>query len=135
MKTVARIVLAAFAAFSPALAAGDLTVVETPVTIANGTSLSASVDLGANRVFGVVMPAAWTAAGLTFQGSSDGINFFDLFDDGGTEVSVTVAASKFVVLAAPVKMLSVRWIKVRSGTTGSPVNQGADRIVKLVGVP
>ena len=126
----------AFLALSfPARAAGDLVVVSIPVTIANGTSLSAAIDLSAYRAFAISMPAAWTTASLTFQASVDGINYFNVYDDTGVEVTATVAASQYVVVSAPVKMLGVRWIKVRSGTSGTPVNQGADRIVTIVGVP
>ncbi len=134
-RWLSALLLLAFAAFTPARAAGDMAVTQISVTIASGASLSAATDLGPYRVFAIVMPASWTTANLTFQGSSDGINFFDLYDDTGTEVSVTATASKYIILTSPVKLLGLRWLKVRSGTTGTPVNQAADRIVKLVGVP
>lgn len=134
-RWLSALLLLAFAAFTPAYAAGDMAVTEIPVTIASGTSLSAATDLGPYRVFAIVPPTSWTAASLTFQGSSNGVDFYDLFDDTGTEISVTVTASKYIILTAPVKLLGLRWLKVRSGTTGTPVNQGADRIVKLIGVP
>lgn len=127
--------LTAVAACSPAHAAGDMAVTEIPITISSGSSLSSATDLGPYRIFAITMPAAWTDARLTFQGSSDGVNFFNIFDDAGAEVSITVDASKYVILTAPVKMLGIRWIKLRSGTAGTPVDQGADRVVKLVGVP
>ncbi|NTU77322.1 MAG: hypothetical protein HGA90_05865, partial [Alphaproteobacteria bacterium] len=41
-------------------------------TIASGTSLSDAQNLGGLRLFGLVMPAAWTTANLTFQASFDG---------------------------------------------------------------
>jgi hypothetical protein len=130
------LLLVAFLALSsPVLAAGDLAVAPTVTTISSGTSLSPAIDLGPNRTFAVVMPAAWTAAALTFQASIDGTNYFNVFDDTGTEVTATVAASQYIVIASPAKMLGVRWIKVRSGTSGAPVNQGADRALTIVGVP
>ena len=36
-------------------------------TIANGASLSGAVYVGNRRLIGIQMPAAWTAAVLTFQ--------------------------------------------------------------------
>ena len=41
-------------------------------TIGTGASLSQQIDLGAMTLVGIVMPASWTAAGLTFQVSADG---------------------------------------------------------------
>lgn len=101
------------------------------VTIANGTSLSAAVDLLGASLVAIVMPAAWTAAGMTFQASIDGVNFFNVYTSAGAEYSATVAASQYVTLPI-VDLAGVRWLKVRSGTSGTPVNQGADRALKLV---
>jgi hypothetical protein len=81
---------------------------------------------------GIEMPAAWTAAALTFKASDDGVDFYDVYDDAGTELSVTVAASRFVLFTSPVKLLAARYLQVRSGTTGTPVNQGAERTIKLI---
>ena len=71
-RWLSALLLLAFAAFTPARAAGDMAVTQISVTIASGASLSAATDLGPYRVFAVVMPASWTTANLTFQGSSDG---------------------------------------------------------------
>lgn len=101
-------------------------------TIANGASLSAAVHLHANRLFAIQMPASWTAANLTFQGSFDGTTYADLYDDTGTEVTVTAAASRFILLSTPAMFFGLQRIKVRSGTTGSPVNQGGAREVELI---
>jgi hypothetical protein len=101
-------------------------------TIANGASLSDAVDLLKHEVVGLVMPSAWTAASVTFQGSQDGSTYNDLYDSGGTEKSYTVAASRHVLLSAPEDFRGVRYLKVRSGTAGTPVNQGAERIIKVL---
>lgn len=100
-------------------------------TIANGASLSAAVGLGLHRVYAIQMPSAWTAASLTFQASYDNSTFANVYDDTGTELTITVAASRFVILD-PVKFLGIRAIKVRSGTSGAAVNQGAERLLQLV---
>ncbi len=96
------------------------------VTIANGAALGASF-IGDGRLVAIQMPAAWTAANLTFQGSMDGVTYADMYDATGTEVTVVAAASTYILLAD----LKAAWIKVRSGTTGTPVNQGADRVILL----
>ena len=116
-------------------AAGDLAVVAVPATITSGTALAPAVDMTIYRVFAISMPTTWTAAAITFQASIDGINYFNVVDDTGTEVSITAAASQYIVLTTPAKMLGARWLKVRSGTSGTPVNQGSTVVVNIVGVP
>lgn len=108
---------------------------EYTATIANGASLSGTVDLGTNRLFAIVMPASWTTANLTFQVSADGTNFFDLYDDAGTEVAFTAAASRVIQNSNPGRWLGFRYLKVRSGTSGTPVNQGGARSLTIIGVP
>ena len=107
-------------------------------TIANGAALSGAVDLGSvipgNEIVGLVMPIAWTAAAMTFQGSADGTNFYDLYNDAGTELNFTVGASQAIGLRQDARAILGRWrhIKVRSGTTGTPMNQGAERVITLI---
>ncbi|MFA6280382.1 MAG: hypothetical protein WC612_06285 [Bdellovibrionales bacterium] len=101
-------------------------------TIAAGAALSGAVNLGGLRLFGLVMPAAWTAAGITFQVSYDGgTSWSNLYDANGNEVSVTVAASRAIALD-PVTFAAISMIKVRSGTAAAPVNQIAAAAVQLV---
>jgi len=107
--------------------------VETKVaTIAASESLSDSVDLGSGTVFGIIIPASWTTADLTFQGSVDGTNFYNLFTDDGTEYTVVAAASRFIASINYPLYYNLAFLKVRSGTAGSPVNQAAERQIKLV---
>ena len=79
------------------------------------------------------MPASWTAANLTFQGSdTEAGTYSDLYDDAGTEISVTAAASRTIVGSTLDRVVPLRFLKVRSGTTATPVNQAAARTVLLV---
>lgn len=98
-------------------------------TIANGAFLSDILNVWPCQASAIVMPAAWTAASLTFQGSMDGVNFFDLYNDSGTEYEIPALVSQSIILNVP---LSFPYLKVRSGTTGTPVNQGAARSVSLI---
>ena len=100
------------------------------VTISSGSSLSSAVDLGGRKLVAIVMPSAWTAASLTFQASVDGVTYYDVYD-GSTERTVAVAASYYSMLAIG-DYVGVRYLKVRSGTAASGVNQGADRTLTLV---
>lgn len=100
------------------------------VVIANGAAVSNSTELGAFRSFSIQMPAAWTAASLTFQGSIDGTTFYDVYDIAGNELVVTAAASRIIVDIP--ELSTLRYLKVRSGTTGTPVNQGAERTLTII---
>lgn len=99
--------------------------------IANGASLSQAIDLGDLLLAGISIPASWTAADLTFKGSVDGVTFQDLYDAAGTEVTADAAAARHIVLE-PAKFAGMRSVKIRSGTTGSPVTQGAARTLTAV---
>src|SRR5712692_5814070 len=101
------------------------------VTISNGAALSPAVDLTQYSLVGLVMPSGWTAANLTFQGSADNNNFFDVYDSG-SEVNVGSAAASRYIVFNPTAFAGLRFLKVRSGTGATPVNQGADRIITLV---
>lgn len=100
-------------------------------TIANGENLSGAVDLGDKTMTGIVMPAAWTAAVLTFAVSADGVTYNPLYDEDGSEVTETVAASRAIRLD-PAQWAGWRYVKIRSGTAAAPVAQGAERIVQIV---
>ena len=104
------------------------------VTIANGASLSGALDLHGCSLVAIQMPAAWTAATLTFQGSNDGTTYGDVYDDSATELSVTVAVLRYVVFDRDVKdnLSGIRWIKVRSDPSAAPTAQGGDRVLTLV---
>lgn len=103
----------------------------TTATIASGAALSAAVNLDTTNLVAIQMPATWTTANLTFQASYDGTTFNDVYDSSGTELSVTAAASQYITLT-PADFAGMKIIKIRSGTTGAPVNQGGDRTLQLV---
>lgn len=100
-------------------------------TIANGASLSAAVDLNERTPVALLMPAAWTAADITFQASLDNSTFYDVYDEAGSEYTLTVAVDQYIILD-PVDLAGARYVKVRSGTGAAAQNQGAARIIGLV---
>lgn len=106
------------------------------VTIPSGASgLSAANDFGgAAKDMAVIMPATWVAAGLSYQVSNaiDG-TFTDLYNEAGTEVTSAVAQGLTQSLNTTAPLLSeYRYVKVRSGTTGTPVNQTASRTLTFI---
>lgn len=98
--------------------------------IPNADSQSGIIDLREFNLVALQTPAAWTTANITFLGSLDGVTYCTVKDSGGTEVAVTTAASTSHVLN-PETFGGFRYLKVRSGTAASPVNQGAERVVLL----
>jgi hypothetical protein len=132
LRRMAIVAAMAFALASPANAQRQINLTPFPVLIANGTSLSAEVDLGANVLVGIAMPAAWTAASLTFQVSPDGgVTWLELQSISAV-ISYTVAAGQFIAVD-PAALRGFNALKVRSGTSGTPVAQGADRTLTLIG--
>jgi hypothetical protein len=102
------------------------------VTIAINTSLSGAIVVGETMPVAVLMPAAWDTAVITFAGSLDGTNYYPIYDAGGTEVTLTGAAAARIQTIDSTKLKGVRWLKLRSGTVGSAVNQTAARTLSLV---
>ena len=92
-------------------------------------SLSGVVYLGAKRIVGIQMPAAWDTADLTFQSSPDGVTFTDI-NIGGSEYSEPAAAS--VSISPSPSAIQAPYIKIRSGTSGVPVVQTAAREIVLI---
>jgi hypothetical protein len=105
-------------------------------TISAGASLSNAINLGQRVIVALQLPSGWDAAALTFQGSYDGVTFGDIYDDGGTEVTIasgTIVVNRTIVNAGILeKLAGVLFLKVRSGTAGVPVNQTADRIIRVM---
>lgn len=104
------------------------------VTISSGTALSAEIDLGSYQLAAIQMPTAWDAANISFQATTaSGGTYQDLYNDGGNEVVVVAAASRCIAVnAAAMSLAPLRYIKIRSGTTGTPVNQTATRTIILI---
>lgn len=128
-----------------ALSAGTETSLDNPLPVGNGqistisgssariasaASISSSIDLGTGRLVAILYPGTWTAAALTFQASTDNSTFGDIYD-AATERNYTVTAGKYVVLS-PIDWISVRYLKLRSGTAASAVTQGGNRDFTLV---
>ncbi len=107
------------------------------VIIPNGASLSNPIDLGSTVLCAILIPAGWTAAGLSFQASDDGgTTWFNIFDSTGAEVIVASAAvvAGQRISVDPSAFVGVDFIRVRSGYSAVPVNQTADRTLTLVSV-
>lgn len=102
-----------------------------PVTVINGPvieagqALSDAVDCSAGKVVRITTPAEWTPAILTFQISSDGVGFNDLYR-GANEVMLSIGPNRGLVVIAE-EWPGLVYLKFRSGRSAHPVNQGARR--------
>ncbi len=107
----------------------------TIATIAAGASLSEAVTLPPGHVLcGIQMPADWTAAAITLQGSADNATFQDVYVAAGAEHSITAAAATTIALD-PTLYRSFPYLKVRSGASATPVTQAAERTITLISRP
>ena len=77
------------------------------------------------------MPSSWTSANITFQASPDGVNFGNLFSYLGAEVTFVAVPGQFLAVD-PTLWRGARAIKVRSGTSGTPVAQTSQVTLQLV---
>ncbi len=105
------------------------------VTIPNGTSTSGLLNINDRRIVAVLMPAAWTAAAITFDVlAADGVTWTHLVDEANAEVSVVSAACQanqvIAIKTAPLRGLGT--MRLRSGVAAGYVNQAAERIVTLL---
>lgn len=106
------------------------------------TSVTVSIPAGAamserfvvkGKICGLIMPDGWDAADITFQGGQDGTATFNIYD-GGAERSIPSAqavAGRMIPLDLN-DWLCVNAIKIRSGTSASPVNQTARRDITVI---
>jgi hypothetical protein len=101
-----------------------ITIVDGP-TIAHGESLSDAADCSAGNIVRITVPQEFTPANLTFQVSSDGNLFNDLFDSKGAEVTV-VAKPNTSILISEAWGRSINFVKFRSGSRDHPVVQSRD---------
>lgn len=104
-----------------------LQVLNGPV-IEAGESLSAGLDCTAGTIVRLTMPPFWDGANLSFQISSDGNGYNDLFTIDGKEIVIPVVPGSAVVVAPLSDYLkAVAYLKVRSGSRAYPVAQSAHR--------
>ena len=103
-----------------------LTIVDGP-TIPLNESLSDGADCTAGTIVRITVPKEFTQANMTFQSSSDGNLYNDLFDASGNEVTMVAKPDTTIIIAAPWAR-SLGWLKFRSGTRDFPVAQTKDEV-------
>ncbi|MEH2565316.1 hypothetical protein [Bradyrhizobium sp. AZCC 2289] len=101
-----------------------LSIVDGP-TIKLGESLSDGVDCSAGTIVRITVPQEFTPANLTFQISSNGDLYNDLFNADGSEVTC-VAKPNTGIIVGEHWTRSIAFIKFRSGSRDHPVKQTKD---------
>jgi hypothetical protein len=96
-------------------------------TIIKGESLSDGLDCTAGDLLRLTMPIDWTPAPLTFQISTDGGTYNDVYRLDGFEVTLPVIVPRSAIIVPADVGKAIAWIKFRSGTAANPVPQDADR--------
>lgn len=86
------------------------------VTIASSGTTSTTLTLENNRIpLALVLPATMTGTSCNFKASSNGTDFYTVYDDG-TLYAPTTAASRFVALKRQ-PMEAVKYFQIVSTST------------------
>jgi hypothetical protein len=99
-------------------------------TIANGASLSSAIDLQAWRLGRISLPAAIDGTTMTFQVSTDGATWKNLYNEFGTEYSIVIGNDRTVVPDLTM-FAAAAWVKLRTGTAAAPTVQTAARTIRV----
>lgn len=110
---------------------GDI-VKDTVTGMDAGDGLSSAVNLAGKILLAIEMPTAWTTAGLTFELATDGTNYFDVYVDGVEYNESAAGASRVLLINPNIGYRLQGSVKLRSGTSGTPVTQGAERTLILI---
>jgi hypothetical protein len=100
----------------------SLQVINGPV-IAAGESLSDGIDLAGGQLVRITAPFAWSGANISFQISSDGNGYNDLYTADGNEVVIPCRAGRAIVIEWPMWWKAVAFLKIRSGSGSSETVQ------------
>lgn len=95
-------------------------------------NLGKYVDAGRGGFFGIYMPSGWTTANITFKVSRDGgVTWQPVYDTDHNVYTVNSPnANDYIILSQPA-FAGLRYIKLVSGTTSTPVIQTASRTIYL----
>ena len=100
-------------------------------TIGSGASVSNAINVAGLLVTNLLVPATWTTANLTLQTSDDDSTYYNVYDEYGSEQAATVATTSCDINLTH-WLLGRKYLKVRSGTAATPVNQAGTRSVGVV---
>jgi hypothetical protein len=99
-----------------------------PLWFGGVTGVSNILDLSTVKaVVGLIMPADWTPASITIEGSADGANFYTLYDGMNPTRLVFEVAPGTMLPVDPNRLRCCKAIRLLSGTRTNLVPQGTAR--------
>jgi hypothetical protein len=105
-----------------------------PATILAGESLSDGIDCSGGRVVRITLPDNYSEHDtpvMTFQTSVDGVNYFDLVNDEGQQITITARRGTAIHVGQQVWTNALGWLKVRSGSKANATDQAADVAIMI----
>ncbi len=96
------------------------------VTVSSGNTTSDAVNLNGFGMVGLILPAALTSTTMTFTGSQDNVTFTALYNVVGTQLAITVAASR-IILFSPGDFVGINFVKLVTGSS-----EGSDRLIQVI---
>ena len=105
----------------------------TVVISANQTQTSA-IDFGHKEVIALQMPSTWTTANITLLGATTVSGAYTpVYDQSGSEINLAVANNRMIMVDGSSQIFNtIRYMKIRSGTSATPVSQDADRLLEFI---
>ena len=96
-----------------------------------GQTTNGAITLNNSTLMGVTISGSKiTGTAMTFTVSTDGTNYYALYDDTSTEVSLTVTTAARSYIIDPKAFLPWSFVKARLGTSASAVAQAtADQAI------
>lgn len=84
-----------------------------PVTIADGATESAALNLNRAKLVGIHIPAGFEGTSIKFTAApTETGTYLAVYDDADAEVDLTVAASRYIAPALGDVLASLAWIKL-----------------------
>ena len=97
----------------------SLTVINGPA-IEAGESLSSGVDLAGGQLVRITAPRDWNGRNISFQISSDGNEYNDLYTADGDEVIIPCGGPGRAIVIDEKWWKAIAFLKIRSGTVEAP---------------
>lgn len=97
------------------------------IDISEDNDLTGGIFLSDFKLRGIITPASWTTADITFQGSSDDSTYNVIYNRTGSIYTVYAGASRYILIPVADTYLFPPYIKV-----GTTAGQAADRTLILI---
>ena len=100
-----------------------LEIIDGPYIEAGESLSSDGIDISAGNIVRITTPVGWNGGNLTFQISTDGGFYNDLYDAEGNEITIVVRGDNSAIIVRDPWSRTINFIKFRSGTAKNPVKQ------------